>query len=302
MTQKQSIVLAAYSDLNESLVKVNQATIEAVNIPAGALGLMPSGLGVEWQSHPAKALAFLIALNSLNYMFWSMESVNGKKTLSRYVFDGKQGAAGMRAAFDKTWGDSIHPDNFRKEPITAAGVIAHFGNIPDPESRATLLSEVFAGDRLEQVSLELVQRITGNRAISADDAEMLRKAFPRAFGDPYLKRAQLAIFWMAGFFAECGIVVDTTDVTAFADYQVPRALRALGILEYSDELASKVDSLSLLDAGSVEERAIRGATVVACEALAMAKGATAAEIDNFLWTNRNVAGATPFHLTFTENY
>lgn len=300
--QKQAIVLTAYSDLNESLVTVNQSAIEAVSIPAGGLGLMQSGLGLQWQSRPIQALAFLIALNSLNYMFWSLESVNGKKTVSRYVYDGKQGAMGMRAAFDKTWGDSLHPDNFRKEPITAAWVTAHFGDIPDPESRATLLSEVFAGDALEQVSMELVQRIAANRAISADDAEMLRKAFPRAFGDPYLKRAQLAIFWMAGFFAECGIDVDTKEVTAFADYQVPRALRALGILEYSDELASKVDSLALLDAGSLEERAIRGATIVACEALAEAKGATAGEIDNFLWTNRNLAGATPFHLTFTEHY
>jgi hypothetical protein len=185
----------------------------------------------------------------------------------------------------------------RKEPITAAWVTAHFGDIPDPESRATLLSEVFAGD-----ALELVQRIAANCAISADDAEMLRKAFPRAFGDPYLKRAQLAIFWMAGFFAECGIDVDTKDVTAFADYQVPRALRALGNLEYSDELASKVDSLALLDAGSLEELAIRGATIVACEALAEAKGATAGEIDNFLWTNRNLAGGTPFPLSYTAKF
>lgn len=302
MTQKQTIVLTAYSDLNDSLVKVNQAAIEAVVIPAGGIGLMPSGLGTEWHSRPAQALAFLIALNSLNFMFWSLGSVNGKKTLSRYGYDGKQGAAGMRAAFDKTWGESLYPDNFRQGPITREWVIAHFGDIPDPESRATLLSEVFAGDQLEQVSQDLVQRISAHRAISADDAEVLRKAFPRAFGDPYLKRAQLAIFWMAGFFGECGVDVDTKDVTAFADYQVPRALRALGILEYSDELASKVDSLSLLDAGSIEELAIRGATIVACEALATAKSATAAEIDNFLWTNRNLAGATPFHLTFTEHY
>lgn len=302
MTQKQSIVLNAYSDLNESLVKINQAAIDSVEIPRGGLCLMPSGLGSKWHGRPAQAIAFFIALNSLNYMFWSIASVNGKKAVSRYNYDGAQGAAGMRIAFDKAWGDSIHPGNFRKEPITREWVIARFGDIPDPESRAALLAEVFEGERLEALSSDILQLIQSTKAISADQAELMRKAFPRAFGDPYLKRAQLAIFWIAGFLSECGMTVDTTDVTAFADYQVPRALRALGILEYSDELASKVDSLALLDAGSMEERAIRSASIVACEALAVAKGSTAGQVDNFLWTNRNIAGPVPFHLTFTENY
>jgi hypothetical protein len=302
MSEKKNVVLTAVRDLNESFVRINRDVIAATKIPKVDLKPMASGLPESFRAKPETAIAFIVALNSLNYMFWSIGSVNGKKSLIRYSYDGKVGAIGMRAAFDKLWGDLHLSPTLRHEPITPEFIRKHFGDIPDPESRATLLSEVFAGERLEQLAATLYERISTHKVISADDAALLHQAFPRAFADSYMKRSQLAMCWIAGFFAECGLTVSAGDMTAFADYQVPRVLRSMGVLEYSSELAQKVDSLTLIDAGSPEERAIRGATIIACEELADANDATAGEVDNYLWPLSKSAGTTPFHLTFTEHY
>jgi hypothetical protein len=302
MTQKQEIVLTAYDDSNEAVVSINHEAIKALTIPPGAATLMASGLAPDWLSHPLQAIAYYIALNSINYRFWDMVPDAGPSSFVRYVFEGDKGAMGMRRAFDKVWGPGFTPDNFRAQPITPEWVKQHFGDIPDLQSRAEVLSNVFAGGALEEVSAELYRRILANGALSADDAKLLHDAFPRAFNDPYMKRAQLAVSWIAGYFAEVNVRVDVTDLTAFADYQVPRTLRALNLIVYSSELAHKVDSYIPLPEGGFEERAIRAATILVCELLAKALGVTAAEIDNFLWLNRNLAGATPFHLTFTEQY
>lgn len=302
MTQKQEIVLTAYDDSNDSVVTINREALKGLQLAPGAACLMASGLSPDWQAHPLQAIAYFIALNSINYRFWDLGPGEGDKILLRYVFEGNKGAMGMRHAFDKVWGPGFTPDNFRAQPITAEWVTQHFGDMPDPQSRAEVLSSVFAGTALEDVAQELYRRILATGAGSADDAKLLHDAFPRVFNDPYMKRSQLAISWIAGYFAELNVRVDVTDLTAFADYQVPRTLRALGILVYSEELARKVDSYIVLPEGGYEERALRAATILACEELAKVLGVTAAEIDNFLWLNRNLAGDVPFHLTVTEQY
>lgn len=302
MTMKDNVIARATIDHNPRLVRINHEVVNATRVPAGNLKGMSSGLPSIFWSSPQQAIAYFLALNSINYMFWSLGSRDGRKHLFRYEYDGKVGAVGMRAAFDKLWGDTIHPTAFREQPITPEFIVEHFGGIPDPESRAALLSDIFKGDKLEIIAGLLYQRFLENKAVSTGDTAYICEAFPLAYRDPYFKRAQLAVFWMAGFFAERGIELDTREVTAFADYQVPRVLRALGVLEYAEDLGRKVDSLTPLDADSPEERAIRGATILACEELAEANNATAGAIDSFLWSNRNLAGATPFHLTFTEHY
>lgn len=96
--------------------------------------------------------------------------------------------------------------------------------------------------------------------------------------------------------------MDCSQLTLCADYQLPRMLRAMGVLEYSPGLAQKVDSQTLIEKDSIEERAIRAATIVAGEMLAEHFGVTPAAVDNFLWTNRSKAGSAPFHLTITTDY
>jgi len=302
MSQKQNILRIARREYNPALVAVNSSAIRALKLEPGSATLMASGLAPAWLDRPLEAIAYFIALNSINYRFWEKVEGEGEASLRRYVFEGDKGAMGMRRAFDKVWGGSVTPDNFRAEPITADWVTRHFGDIPDPESRAEILSSIFEGDTLERTAKAVYLRIVAERAVSADTAEMLHEAFPRAFSDAYMKRSQLAVSWIAGYFAEAGHPVKVTDLTVFADYQVPRTLRALGLIDYCAELADDVDSYHLLEEFSPEELAIRAATILACEELAEALGVTAAEVDNYLWLNRNLASATPFHLTETEEY
>lgn len=302
MTQKQEIILTAYDDLNESVVSINHEAIQNFKLSSSQLSLMPSGLAPAWLEHPQQAIAYYIALNSINYRFWDLGPGEGAAALQRYSFEGDRGAIGMRRAFDKVWGTSFRPENFRAQAITSDWVVQNFGDIPDPQSRAEILSAVFSGSILEELSAELHARFLANQAVSADDAMLLHKAFPRAFDDAYLKRSQLAVAWMAGYFAEANVKLNVADLTAFIDYQVPRIQRACSILVYSPELAQKVDSCVPLPEGGYEERAIRGASALACREMAKVLGVADAEVDNPLWHMRNMAGTAPFHLTFTEKY
>ncbi|MFN8535665.1 MAG: queuosine salvage family protein [Dehalococcoidia bacterium] len=102
---------------------------------------------------------------------------------------------------------------------------------------------------------------------------------------------------------------DANDLTAFADYQLPRVLRAFGVLEYAPELAVRVDDRVELSAGSDEEIEIRAATVQACEQLRdvlhqRGRLVTAADVDCLLWTaaQSGLPDDRPYHRTRTIFY
>ena len=118
----------------------------------------------------------------------------------------------------------------------------------------------------------------GSRASREGDTQLLKKAPVEAH-----------------FLALAGL-------TAMADYQVPRVLRALGVLEYCPSLADRINRHDLLEEGGPEELAIRAATIIACEAIAAHTGGTSADIDNLLWLSQDIAGDAPFHLTETPLY
>lgn len=299
---RKHLIDFAQSQLIPAHISIDYEAISNSKLPATNLLLMDCPLPTPTcKDEEVSGVAYLIGLNTLNYMFWSLQSVNAKKEVVRYVFDGQVGANGLRAAFDKAWASGSLTFEGAATSIDFSFVLNHFGDIPDPRSRAALLSEVFSGDSLRLLSKELVGRIKARGSVRVEDASLIQRTFPRAFADPYLKRSQLALMEIASFLSSSQAEVDAQDLTICPDYQLPRVLRALGILKYSEELAWKVDNLSLIDAGSSEERAIRAATVVACEHWADLLGCSCAVIDNYLWLNRNCA-LQPFHLTFTEAY
>ena len=61
------------------------------------------------------------------------------------------------------------------------------------------------------------------------------------------------------------IFEDVAELTTFPDYRVPQLLRELGVIEYDQELAEKIDAKVELAGGSTEEVEIRAATVEAVE-------------------------------------
>jgi len=96
----------------------------------------------------------------------------------------------------------------------------------------------------------------------------------------------------------------------FADYRVPQILRHYGVLEYSAELADKVDSLKLIPANSIEELEIRASTIQVVERLkhVLQKNhrirCKSVEIDWLLWQRGEAMRneILPHHRTLTIYY
>jgi len=81
----------------------------------------------------------------------------------------------------------------------------------------------------------------------------------------FLKRAQIFVGDV-----NAGLELNLRNMdrlTTFADYRVPQILRQYEVLEYTFELADRVDSQMELKKDSIEEVSIRAATVVAVEEL-----------------------------------
>ncbi len=98
-------------------------------------------------------------------------------------------------------------------------------------------------------------------------------------------------------------------VTAMADYKIPQALRKFGILEYTTELAGKVDNLVELPEGSEEEVEIRAMTIWACELIAgelnkRMPDVYAARVGVLFWWKGQVKSPDdkPYHRTRTVWY
>jgi putative queuosine salvage protein len=102
---------------------------------------------------------------------------------------------------------------------------------------------------------------------------------------------------------------DLHELTAFADYIVPAALRVMGVLCYSDELAAAIDEGRLIEAGSPWELELRAHTIYACALLCDRVNAIrppelrviAPQIDARLWLAFHKTHA-PHHLTCTTAY
>jgi hypothetical protein len=294
---KQGIYAFAEKYYNSNIVRIDHDAIARLELPTDQLSLIPSFLPVEIRQTPVQGIAFLLSLNAINYMFWTVGEQDGGRKLSRYSFDGKEGAMGMRAAFDGFWQNIDGGAQHRATGLTAVDIQRHFGDIPDPRGRAENLTEVFGGGRVFAHAARLYEKILASGAVTADDAADLSREFPTAFNDWFYKREQLAMAMVAGFLAECGVPVDTSGLTMFADYQVPRSLRAMEILVFSPELQRRIDSMLLIPEGPGDEYAICASVILAGRAMARRFAVPEAVLDNFLWQFRKLAGAIPFHLT-----
>lgn len=293
------VLSIAKSWYDASHVAVDDKMIVALDLPpvqigsegSMAAGKMDQGLGEEFE--------LSIALNSINYQFWD---IGQKGEFIRYAYKGEVGALGMVKAFKGAWSAPDSPISKARQGISmsASDVQKVFGNIPSPQSRADILNEVLSSPDLPRLARALADRAASQGIFDTAMASQLADAFPLAYGDPVLKKAQLAVSeaWVKS--KNAGFEVQS-DLTAFADYQIPNILRALGVLLYSPSLAARIDGMQPLAYDSPEERAIRAASLIAVERIAQESGAPVAAVDHYLWSRRKEA-STPFHLTFTTAY
>jgi hypothetical protein len=141
----------------------------------------------------------------------------------------------------------------------------------------------------------------GGEAWGIEHARAIALMLPSGYEDPFLKKAQLCMWMAKGMLEAGGMAAPEVDSTAFADYQIPKVLRGLGVLGYGEELAAKVDAGLVLEESGPMEVAIRAATVVACEKISQSKSISAPALDFWLWSRRNEF-AEPFHRVRTMRY
>lgn len=242
------------------------------------------------------AVNFLLAQDAINFCFWGdppwRVSYRGR------VHTGYRAlVAALRRALEVSC------------PLDDAAYLANLS--PDDlefilrgEGRLPLMAERLAN--LQEVGRVLLERFQGrgeNLVQAAGGSavalvRLLAAHFPsfddraRYDGRPvaFYKRAQLLVADIYGAFGGegPGRFRDLDRLTAFADYELPRVLRHLGLIEYSPALAAAVDRGQLLAPGGPQEVEIRAATVVAVERLRRALAEQgihlrAFELDWILW-------------------
>jgi len=158
-----------------------------------------------------------------------------------------------------------------------------------------------------------------NRAFDDDKGliEILANEFP-AFNDirlykptktivKFYKKAQL-LFACLHCNPDTGFKpIDINQLTVFADYKLPQALRDLGILEYSKDLAYKIDNKILIPEGSDEEIEIRAHTIYASDILCKEINKYRKDkvapymVDEYLWLEGKKS-KRPRHFTKTIHY
>lgn len=125
------------------------------------------------------------------------------------------------------------------------------------------------------------------------------------------KRAQLAAACIHGRFLSEGkeAFKDIDEISAIVDYVLPKALRDMKILSYSEKLANKVDSRELIPSCSKEELEIRASSAHALDRLMNKINQRKKEkinmlhLDYKIWSeNRDPTKGFPHHLTITTNY
>jgi hypothetical protein len=127
----------------------------------------------------------------------------------------------------------------------------------------------------------------------------------------FLKRAQLLLWLLHARFRGTGFFAleEPGELTIFADYIVPVALRLLGVTEYSPELEHAIQTRQVIPRGSEEEVEIRATAIWACHLLTAAlnrrrppeRQIIAAILDARLWTHFHETH-WPHHLTITTAY
>ncbi|MDQ6918038.1 MAG: queuosine salvage family protein, partial [Candidatus Dormibacteraeota bacterium] len=201
-----------------------------------------------------RLVEYVLVLDTINFSFWGSD--RGYWQLAESLRD-------RFAAGDPLW------EPARLLELDEAGLTAVIGEFPLPDRRVSALHEL-----AHLAEREAAGSIAGLVPPSAPElADFLSRnlesfkdvAIYGEFEVPLLKRAQIAAadLWGSGALA----FDDVEQLTCFADYKLPQALRHLGAIEYSPHLARRVDDWVELDPGSPEEVEIRAATVVAVEEL-----------------------------------
>ena len=296
LQQKQQFIHQLGGHRQDRLVSINAAAMSTLSIPTEAQLATQEGLPYIC-SGAVDAVWFAIVFNSINHQYWDLRPDG---TFIRYRFNGRTGAlaalTNLRLLLDRfdsmeeaRSGLEAHPELFSE----------HFGDLTGLPQRFSALLQALGPNGL-LASETLLQTALEDGILGIEQALMLDSFLPKGFQDPFLKKAQLVLHMAASYLTDFDIQTQAI-TTCYADYQIPKVLRGLGVLEYSPELAQCVDTQILIPQDGVMENALRFATILACEQIAQHHQVDVPLLDFWLWGLRNTFSA-PFHLTQTTRY
>lgn len=294
-----------------SYIKINPDRIQSYANSLTEQKIILTNWGYEpYLCSDEQVFNFCTVLNSLNFCFWD----NDCGTISRYLNpynDGMVGSAAMVSAVKKNL-DRLQPSLL--DSLTMDDMIEIFGNIPMIKERKDILHEVgkvYNGNGYSDFK-EFFSK--NDKAFDNGEGlvEILVKELP-SFDDKtknihFYKRAQLQVAMLYERLGKDKFdVKDIDELTAFADYQVPKALRNLGILKYAKSLSEKVDTAQCIAKDSVMELEIRACSIKACDLIVKAlheigrNDISCLHIDNVLWKSGR-QDPSNYHLTRTTAY
>jgi hypothetical protein len=238
----------------------------------------------------------ILLIDSLNFCFWSDRPLQFEwrgKTYHR--FDAMFISLMLATRADSRWFDPAFWIDVPRSEIEA--VLAGRGQLLLMDEREEII---------RQTGRTLIDRFDG-RFVNAIDS-VNHQAWPLAvllmtnfdsFRDVsryrnqpvyILKRAQICALDLSCAWEvhRYGPLEGLDQLTAFADYRVPQALRHLGILELTPELAHTIETGIELAPGEAAEVEIRAATIQAVDRMArvafeLGKRACPWQVDCYLW-------------------
>lgn len=262
-------------------------------------------------------LHFLFLFNALSFCYWGEPKWTVE--IDRQKFDGSWAMiTALGRAVDE------------RKPIFDASYLAEiskkeFSEILRGNTTIPLFEERWK--MMREVGRVLIERFDGQvqNVIKAADNDALKLLdliitnFP-SFNDSckykrreifFYKRAQLLVGDIYNVFKQKGLgrLENTDQLTACADYKLPLALRKLGIISYSLELANMIDNQQQIQKGSEQEIEIRASTIWAVELIRQElkkriPDITATHINDHLWlaTQQKTEDEKPYHHTITTSY
>jgi len=265
---------------------------------------------------PEQLANLMLLIDSLNFCFWSDDPIRIEwrgRTYER--FNAMFISLMLAARYDPRWMEASYwleaPSGEIRQVLSGTGTLLMM------EQREAIIRET---------GRVLLDRFDGQFTHAIESVN--RRAWPLAVllmanfdsfrdvsnyhGKPvyFMKRAQICAMDVSLAFESHGLAPldGIEDLTAFADYRVPQALRHLGVLKLDAETARRGDALQELPRDSDEEIEIRAATIEAVQRMQTAvtqqgKAAAAWQVDWYLWLLSHDADvAVKHHRTRTVFY
>jgi hypothetical protein len=287
---RQAVIATAYADYDIQCVSVSVIG-KNLNLVKNMPLEMPdfSYIAPNWDELDLCILWTIFS--SQAFQFTHYHQAGG---YSKSFFRGYTGSAAVLMMIKECWPIT---DNINKQKLSLL-----FQTLPMHTERLLLLDELISKYEFLVDQVKKIISATKDGVVTCTLAKQLSLRFPLNFSDQYLKKAQLAVSAIAWSIKDKPNDFNISDLTAFADYEVPRVLRHYGLISYNNAISNAINIGIEIPKDSHTEKALRAATILAIEKISKETGRSAAQIDNLLWNMQNDIPNVPKHRTLTTSY